>query len=126
MKKIVGTMILIAALMAPISAQALSINVAPPERAGDVHELPLYSNYRAVLMVGPELMPSDAVPYTVLIDGIEYFIEIDNPNLLPLLWGLREGAYEITVLAYLSRETGHLSDSYVEVDAIHVVRIIFE
>jgi hypothetical protein len=118
--------VLIAALTIPAGAHALSINAPLPDTTGDVHELPLYSNYRAVLLVGRELMPSDEVLYTMLVDGVEYFVEIDNPNLIPFLDGLREGAYEMTVMAYLSQEAGHLLDPYIEVDVIHVARIIFE
>ena len=126
-KTIILVLVLISLLFSGISI-ALSINAPFPKDTGDLHiavDTP-YKVYDAVLMVGPEYLPPGAVPYTLLIDETKYLITVDNPNVLPLLWGLREGEYSVLIIGYLSKESGHFPNPMAEFDVVHVEAFIFE
>lgn len=126
-KTIILVLVLISLLFSGISI-ALSINAPFPKDNGGLHlvvDTP-YKVYDALLMVGPEYSPPGAVPYTLVIDEIEYLITVDNPNVLPLLWGLREGEYSVRIIGYLTKEDGHFPNPMAEFDVAHVEAFIFE
>jgi hypothetical protein len=118
MKNLLRTIIVVVMLAIPTHSFATACYEMPCD--------PVYVPYRAILVVGPEYTPMPSVPYTLLINGVEYIIDIDNPNVLPFIWGLREGAYELTALAYLAVESGHFPDILVEFDVAHVMQLIIE
>lgn len=118
MKKFFIAFILVVSLSIPTAASGLSLSETSIE--------PPYTYYRGILVVGPEYMPMEMIPYTLLIGGVEYFIDVDNPNVLPLIWGLREGIYEVTAVAYLATEVGYFPDVTIECDVAHVIKFIFE
>ena len=118
MRKLLIMCVLAISLSIPTAAMGLSLSVLPVEAP--------YVPIRGVLVVGPEFMPMEQVPYTLLVDGMEYLIDVDNPNILPLIWGLKEGAYAVTALAYLVTEMGHYPDLSIECDVAHVSAFIFE